>query len=56
MAKEAVKAARTVATPTSAIVVDNLAIGDRIALIDTRIAVVVANVDIWYKCVLLILV
>ena len=56
IAKEAVKAARTVATPTSAIVVDNLAIGDLIALIDTRIAVVVANVDIWYKCVNLILV
>ena len=56
IARVAVKAARTVATPTSAIVVDNLAIGDLIALIDTRIAVVVANVDIWYKCVNLILV
>ena len=55
-ARVAVKAARTVATPTNAIVVDNLAIGDLIALIDTRIAVVVANVDIWYKCVNRILV
>ena len=53
IARVAVKAARTVATPTSAIVV---VIGDLIALIDTRIAVVVANVDIWYKCVNLILV
>ena len=56
IARVAVKAARPVTTPTSAIVVDNLAIGDLIALIDTRIAVVVANVDIWYKCVNLILV
>ena len=55
-ARVAVKAARTAATPTSAIVVDSLAIGDLVALIDTRIAVVVANVDIWYKCVNRILV
>ena len=51
VARVAVKAARTVATPTSALVVDSLAIGDLIALIETRVAVVVANVDIWYKCV-----
>ena len=49
VARVAVKAARTAATPTSAIVVDNLAIGDLIALIDTRIAVVVANVDTWHR-------
>ena len=51
VARVATKAARTAATPTSAIVGDNLAIGDLIALIDTRIAVVVANMDIWYICV-----
>ena len=56
IARVAVKAARIVTTPTSAIVVDSLAIGDLIALIDTRVAVVVANVDIWNKCVNLILV
>ena len=50
------KGGKTAATSTSAIVVDNLAIGDLIALIDTRVAVAVANVDIWYKCVNLILV
>ena len=56
VARVVVKAARTAATPTSAIVVDSLAIGDLIALVETRVAVVVANVDIWYKCVNLILV
>ena len=51
VARVAAKAVRTAATPTSDIVVDNLAIGDLIALIDTRTAVAVANVDTWYKCV-----
>ena len=51
VARVAATVARTAATPTIVVVVDNLAIGDLIALIDTRIVVVVANVDTWYRCV-----
>ena len=46
VARVLAKAARTVETQTSAVVVDRSVIDDLIALIRTRLAVDVANVDI----------
>ena len=47
VARVAVKAAKAVTTPTSAISVDKSAIEDLIVLIDMKFAVAVENDDIW---------
>ena len=51
VARVLAKVARAVETQTSAIVVDRSVIDDLIALVETRVAVSVASVDIRAMCV-----